>query len=195
MLNLPIQRQFISAPLFILALSVVLFILEPFSSELLAYDRLRLASGEFWRFISGNFLHTNFNHLILNGFSLVLLWALHGQYYRTWAYLTIFMICSLGTTLGIYVFAPNMLWYVGLSGALHGLFVIGAYHDILKGYKTGWLLLVGVGLKITHEQWAGASQDVAELIGASVAIDAHLFGAFTGMLLVSYLLINKQRRR
>ena len=38
--------------------------------------------------------------------------------------------------------------YVGLSGALHGLFTWGALKDISSKTKGGWLLLIGVWLKI-----------------------------------------------
>ncbi|MFT4994925.1 MAG: rhomboid family GlyGly-CTERM serine protease [Paraglaciecola sp.] len=120
---------------------------------------------------------------------LSLLWALHGQYFTTKSYLLFVLLMSLTCTLGIYFFAPRLDWYVGLSGTLHGLFVVGAYFDIRAGMKSGWLLLIGVWAKIAHEQWYGASQDVAQLIGANVAIEAHLYGAISGMLLVVYFLI------
>jgi len=82
-----------------------------------------------------------------------------------------------------------MQWYVGLSGVLHGLFIIGAYFDIQNRFKTGWLMLIGVWLKVLHEQIYGASESVAKLISANVAIDAHLFGTITGSLIILYFFV------
>jgi rhomboid family GlyGly-CTERM serine protease len=191
MLNLPVQRKYVLGPLVVLLVAIILQIFEPTSSDWMAYDREKLASMELWRLISANFLHTNLNHLLLNGLGMVLLWALHGNYYTTQNYLIMFLLISLGCTLGIYFFAERLSWYVGLSGTLHGFFVLGAYFDIRHGLKSSWLLLVGVWLKIAHEQWSGPSADVVELIGADVAIEAHLFGAIGGMLAIFYYLVTR----
>ena len=189
MLNLPIQKKYILAPLLITIVSIILALTEPMSSDVLAYDRNQLNNSQWWRLITGHFLHTNNIHLVLNIAGLTLLWALHGHYYHTARYLILFLLLCLGTSTGLYLFAPKMQWYVGLSGVLHGLFVIGAYFDIRQHFKTGWLMLVGVWLKVIHEQVYGASEDVAQLIAANVAIDAHLFGLISGCLIVLYYFV------
>jgi len=184
MLNLPLQPQQVFGPLLIVIISLSLYLFEPGTSEWLAYDRTLVKSHEIWRLISANFLHTNLNHLLLNAAGLLLLWSLHGDYYKIDIYLNIFIICCLGCTLGIYFFAEKLVWYVGLSGALHGLFVWGAYKDIQAGLRSGWLLFLGVWAKIAYEQIIGPSADVASLIEANVATEAHLFGAITGLVVV-----------
>ena len=189
MFNLPVQTKYSLAPLLIIILSIILTLAEPMSSDLLAYDRSQLSGFQWWRLITGHFLHTNIAHLLLNTAGLTLLWALHGQYYHISRYLLIFMLLCLGTSGGLYVFAPQMQWYVGLSGVLHGLFVIGAYFDIQNKFKTGWLMLMGIWLKVIHEQIFGASEDVAQLIAANVAIDAHLFGTMTGSSIILYYFV------
>ena len=186
MFNLPVQKKYSLAPLLIIVLSIILVLAEPLSSELLAYDREQIIGYQWWRFITGHFLHTNIMHLVLNIAGLSLLWALHGQYYPTPRYLLIFLILCLGTSIGLFLFTPQMQWYVGLSGVLHGLFVMGAYFDIKHKFKTGWIMLMGVWLKVIHEQIFGASEDVAQLIDANVAIDAHLFGTITGSMIILY---------
>jgi rhomboid family GlyGly-CTERM serine protease len=186
MLNLPFQTKHSFAPLLIVLVSIILAITEPMSSNLLAYERTQLDNFQWWRFITGHFLHTNITHLLLNTVGLALLWALHGHYYQTLGYVMQFLTLCLGTAIGLYIFAPQMQWYVGLSGVLHGLFVIGAYYDIQNKFKTGWLMLMGVWLKVIHEQIFGASAAVASLIDANVAVDAHLFGTITGSMVVLY---------
>ena len=192
MFNLPIQTKYSLAPLLIVIVSVILALTEPMSSDLFAYDRNQLNDFQLWRLITGHFLHTNTTHLLLNTVGLALLWALHGHYYKTPHYLIQFIVLCLGTAIGLYLFAEKMQWYVGLSGVLHGLFVIGAYFDIRQKFRTGWLMLVAVLLKVVHEQIFGANEDIAELIAANVAIDAHLFGTITGSIIILYyLLVNK----
>ena len=189
MFNLPIQTKYSLAPLLIVIVSIVLALTEPMSSDWFAYDRNKLNNFQWWRLITGHFLHTNAIHLLLNTAGLGLLWALHGHYYKMPRYLIQFFTLCLGTAIGLYLFAEQMQWYVGLSGVLHGLFIIGAYFDIRHKFKTGWLMLIGVWLKVIHEQIYGASEDVAQLIAANVAVDAHLFGTITGSIIVLYYLV------
>lgn len=192
MFNLPIQKKYSLVPFVIVIVSVILALMEPMSSEWFAYDRDQLNNFEWWRLITGHFLHTNITHLLLNTLGLTLLWALHGHYYPAQRCVILFLILCLGTSGSLYIFSPQMQWYVGLSGVLHGLFIIGAYFDIQNKYKTGWLMLVGVWLKVAHEQIYGASEEVTQLIGANVAIDAHLFGTVTGSIIILYyFVINK----
>lgn len=187
MVNLPFAFRHVSGPLLLIILCALFFYSEPQTSHFLAYERQQIEQFEWWRLISGNLLHTNLSHLLLNLTAVVLLWALHGQYFNLHNYALMFVILSISTTLLIYFFARQLHWYVGLSGVLHGVFLIGAYFDIKQGMKTGWLLLLGVLLKVAHEQIFGASQEIAELINAQVAIDAHLFGALSGVVIIGLL--------
>ena len=174
-------------PLFLIGLCALLFALEPLSNTVLAFDREKIRQFQLWRMVTGNLLHTNFHHLLLNLSGVLLLWALHGYYFTTARYLYLVLYCSVVTAVGLMVFSPNMLWYVGLSGTLHGLFTLGAYYDVKHRLKSGWLLLIGVSIKVAYEQLAGPSEDLARLIDANVAIDAHLYGYLAGLSLIMLL--------
>lgn len=196
MFTLPIKSKHSIAPLLVLFCSVLLALTEPLSSEWFAYNRLDISHLQFWRLITGHFLHTNLIHLLLNLAGLGLLWALHGHYYQNKQYITVMLLLCLGTSAGIYVFSADLQWYVGLSGVLHGLFVLGAYFDIRHHLTSGWLLLLSVWIKVLYEQFYGASQDIAQLIDANVAIDAHLFGTLSGTVLILYFFtLHKKRLR
>lgn len=191
-LNLPLNTQQIVGPLLVMLICAALFVFEPDSNQWLRFDRTLIEQYEFWRLLSANFVHTNLNHLLLNIAGIALLWGLHGQYYNGLGYLFLIVFCSLVCTLLLFFFAENMNWYVGLSGTLHGLFVFGAYLDIRHKMLTGWLLLVGVWLKIGYEQWQGPSAQVANLIDAEVAVDGHLFGAIAGLLVIWLWIVTKR---
>lgn len=180
MLNLPFEWKHIAGPLGAITLAIITFILEPLSTKWLTYDRILISALELWRLITGNLLHTNLNHLLLNAAGILLLWALHGEHYDTVHYLKVLVVCCVGCTTGLYFFSPDLAWYVGLSGPLHGMFVYGAVLDIKKKIMSGWLLLVGVTVKLYLEQTGGASEQIESLIDATVATDAHLYGAITG---------------
>jgi rhomboid family GlyGly-CTERM serine protease len=187
MLNLPLNLQHVLGPLLLIILCALLFLFEPQASHYFAFNRIQIEQFQWWRLLTGNLLHTNANHLLLNLTAVALLWALHGQNFRLAQYTLMFFILCITTTLLIYGFAKQLQWYVGLSGVLHGVFIIGAYFDIKQGMKTGWLLLIGVLIKVGHEQIFGASQDIADLINATVAIDAHLFGTISGLIIIVIL--------
>ena len=94
----------------------------------------------------------------------------------------VWLLLSIATAAGVIVF-DNYAQYVGLSGVLHGVFVWGACLDIKRGESTGWLLLLGVGIKIAYEQWFDDAASMASLIDAAVAVNAHLYGAVTGLII------------
>jgi hypothetical protein len=75
-----------------------------------------------------------------------------------------------------------------MSGALHGLFVVGAALMLRSDKERGfaWLLLAGLVLKIGWEQSGGVSPS-SDWIGGAIVVDAHLYGAAGGLLTVAAL--------
>jgi len=189
--SLPTTPQQASVPLAILFISLVSFLFDNSLSEFMVYQRSLVIEGEIWRAFSGHFFHTNGFHFLLNAAAVVMLWALHGHFYTIKSYLFIFIVSAVVCSIGIHWFSPDIDQYVGLSGVLHGIFIWGAVEDIKAKERTGYLLLLGVILKIAHEQYYGASEDVVDLIGAHVAINAHLWGAIGGVIAVIILIIIK----
>ncbi|WP_260681548.1 rhombosortase [Aliiglaciecola sp. M165] len=149
----------------------------------------------YWSFITANLLHTNTAHLLLNLGGLSLLWAIHGYSYTVTNYLIQFLYFSLAVTLGMAFLSNNFAWYVGLSGVLHGTFIVGAYQDIRHRIKFGWWLMLGVWIKIIYEQVIGADENLQSLIEAQVAVDAHLYGAIAGSLWIGGRLVLNQNNR
>lgn len=189
MINLktfPTRPTQYALPLIIIIIAFTFHLFDDQLSSALIFDREAIANGDFWRIFTGHFFHTNLNHLLLNIGACALLWSLHGQFYSLKNYAWLVALSALGTSAGIYFFSPDIFYYVGLSGVLHGVFVWGAVKDIQAKEKTGYLLFLGVWLKVAHEQIYGASSDVEALISSNVAIDAHLFGAISGLIIVLF---------
>lgn len=153
--------------------------------RMLWYDRLAVADGEYWRLLTGNLVHLGWTHLALNLGALVIgTWVFYPA--RTpvaWAVAQV--VTSMATGLGLYYFSPGVAWCVGMSGALHGLLMIGAIDWIRQGDRVGWLLLaIWVG-KLAWEQAEGALPLSTETVGSAVVTDAHLWGAVGGLLYVA----------
>ncbi len=181
--HFPISKQQLAGPATLVGLSLIFAIVPFLDPQRFAFEQEAIANGEYWRLLTGHFLHTNNIHLVLNWIGIVLLWGLHGDYYQAKYYLAQFLVFALGCSAGLYLFNPDLGWYVGLSGALHGMFVYGAIQDIKVRLNTGWLLLVGVAIKLYFEQTQGASESLGQWIEANVAVDSHLYGAVSGLLL------------
>ncbi|WP_246072195.1 rhombosortase [Catenovulum sediminis] len=145
----------------------------------LTLDLEQVNNQQTWRIITGHFLHTNWNHFLLNTLALIALWTLHGQYYSLRKLFSEVLITACLISAALYYFA-NIQVYTGFSGVLHGLLVWGAFQDIQHKDKTGYLLLAGILIKVVWEQVYGADPATAELIGADVAIEAHLSGTLAG---------------
>jgi rhomboid family GlyGly-CTERM serine protease len=153
------------------------------SDSLLAFHRDQAAHGKWWQWISAHFMHNNFIHYLVNMIGLVLLCLLHSEYASVKSFSINFIVMSLGISLCIYVFSPSLISYVGMSGVLHGLFAWGVVIDIHLKRKTGYLLFVGLVIKLVDEQFFASSNFMAALIEVRIAIDAHLYGAMIGLLL------------
>ncbi len=80
-----------------------------------------------------------------------------------------------------------MIWYVGLSGTLHGLFSFALCQHWQLKQKWIYLLTGAFTLKLLNEQMGGLSLQTENLIGVQVLVDAHLYGALFGI--VYFLLI------
>lgn len=179
--NLPLAKRHITPVILVVLVAIIAHSFHQPLIDLLVYHRNLITQGEYWRIISGHFLHTNTNHLLLNMAGAILLWSLHGQYYNSRNYISLIIFSSVFVSTCLYIFSPELIQYVGLSGILHGVFIWGALQDIRYKIKGGYLLLIGVTIKVIHEQIYGASEGINQVINANVAIDAHLWGGISGL--------------
>ncbi|AWB65933.1 rhombosortase [Saccharobesus litoralis] len=180
--QLPYQRQF-SLPF--ITLGALILLTTAGETQLNASWALIPAlsnNGEWWRLITGHLVHSNTYHSLLNLGGVLAVWALHGEYYAK------YKLAIVSLLLGLAISASIVMWqsythYVGFSAILHGLFCFGAIEDIKRKVNGGELILLFVIGKVIWEQIAGGSMQVAELINANVATDAHLFGTIFGCII------------
>jgi rhomboid family GlyGly-CTERM serine protease len=150
----------------------------------LRYERDALLDGEIWRAVSGHVVHVSWAHLGLNVAVAALVAATLGRHIGFGAV----VLCVAGTSAGLFLFSLGVKWYAGLSGVLHGLIVVGALEAWRRDRRPFWLAAVAlVAMKVAIEQWKGAPAQLAEVVGAPVIVEAHLYGAISGALAFAIL--------
>ena len=152
--------------------------------DALSYDRAALASGQWWRLISAHFVHLDAQHMLLNSLGVVLMWALFARDYSPLRWLAIYLFSSLTISAGLWVLNPEVPWYVGCSGALHGVLAAGTLAHLRRRDLDSWILAIIVVAKLTYEQLAGAMPFAGD---AHTIVDAHFYGAIGGLALAFLL--------
>jgi len=149
-----------------------------------SYQRAALAAGEWWRLLSAHVVHLDAGHALLNGLGLVLMWALFARDYSPLRWLAIYLTSALAISAGLWFFDPEIEWYVGASGALHGVMTAGTLAHLRRRDLDGWILAVFVIAKLSYEQFAGSMPFAG---AANTVVDAHLYGAVGGLVLALFL--------
>jgi len=152
--------------------------------EGLAYQRTGIEQGQWWRLLTGHFVHLDLGHALLNGLGLVLMWALFARDYPPVRWLAIYLGAALAVSAGLWIFNPEIAWYVGASGALHGVMTAGTLAHLRRGDLDGWILAVFIVLKLAYEQFSGALPFAGS---PDTVVDAHLYGAIGGVVLALLL--------
>ncbi len=148
--------------------------------ELLQYQREAISAGAWWRLLSAHLTHLNPTHLLLNLLGLALSWALVGRRLSPRRWLLALPLLALGVGLGLWLFSPEIAWYVGLSGVLHGVLVLGALAGLRQEPLESGALLALVLAKLAWEGWSGAMSTA--WVGP-VVVRAHLYGAMSALAL------------
>ncbi|WP_198436725.1 rhombosortase [Moritella sp. F3] len=175
-------------------LCLIIFAISADNITVWDYNRELIIEGEYWRIISGNFNHTNIYHLLLNLSALTVIAGLHYRYYSSIAYASLILCLSIGVGIGILWLSPSTHLYVGLSGILHGIIIVGAIIDVSKKYYSGYVLIIGTIIKVLHEQLFDSSAEMSQLIAAKVLTEAHLYGLVTGFIIAPlFVYLNKKK--
>lgn len=170
------------------------------------YDRAGLSSGQAWRVLTAHFVHLNTPHLLFNLLGLFLLCELLWNRMSPIHALGLFATAAVGVSGLLYWLHPELAWYAGLSGALHGIWagcalagwsLLTIPSDALsRGVSSGWKTLpmrwpvsrcicaIGMVLlvaKLALEFRYGPSVRTEQMIGSPVVAVAHLYGAMIGL--------------
>ena len=143
----------------------------------LRFDRAAIASGEVWRYVSASFVHGTWPHLAMNMAALSLVIIIFGRPIGNARWATGIAISSLAIGFGIWRWQADVDYYVGFSGVLHGLFILGGLLHSRVNALEGWGFVAIISAKLAWEQWSGVLPGSAEWAGGPVLVEAHLYGA------------------
>ena len=146
---------------------------------LLRYDRAGLAAAQWWRLLTAHIVHLDLEHAALNSLGLVLMWALFARDYKPGQWVLIVLTAITAIDAGLWLRDSTVAWYVGSSGALHGVMAAGTLAHLRRRDLDGWLLAAFIVVKLGFEQHTGALPFADS--GAGVVVDAHLYGSLGGL--------------
>ncbi len=198
--------------MFCLGVSAIAIVLScwPDGLACFRYERTALLSGKVWRIMTAHFVHMNATHLAFNVLGMFLLCELLWGDMPVVHGLGLFGMAALAVSALLWWLQPELAWYAGLSGALHGLWAGCAVAGSWPGKKhsgalpltppqskwqfllTAWPLarcicfagLMLIVMKLAVEFQSGVALRTAPWIGGSVVTVAHLYGALAGIVYV-----------
>jgi rhomboid family GlyGly-CTERM serine protease len=155
--------------------------------QALAYNRTGLEAGEFWRLLTGHFVHLSLKHLLLNlvGLALVVWIVGHAYSWSGWLFVVVLSIVSIDV--GFWLLYPELGWYVGISGFLNGILAAGLVVGVADRERESIALALIVLVELTWEQTVGPMPGSESTSGGAVVVDAHIYGAAGGLLAAALL--------
>ncbi len=150
-------------------------------TQSLEWSREAITAGEWWRLLTGHFVHLDLWHAGLNGAASLLLWRLFGRVFAPRHLLAVVLVGMAMIDAGLW-WLSDVDWYVGLSGLLHAwgaAAVVRLIIDRDRHYGIAWLMAILGLAKIARENLWSALPFATDT--ATVVTDAHLFGVLAGM--------------
>ncbi len=147
----------------------------------LQFDRGLIEQGDYWLLLTGHLVHLNWMHWGLNMAGLLIVAVFFSPYGNILDWLFVLLFSAIVISLGLYWLHPELIWYVGLSGVLHGLFLYGAIREIRYYPFSGYVLVLLLSGKLFWEYMNGALPGSEEMTGGRVLVEAHLYGALAGL--------------
>lgn len=175
-------------PMLLAAVALIVYPSQQ-ATELLQFDRARLAGGELWRLISCHWTHFSSNHLLWDTAVFAVLGVICARKCLN-RFCWCLIISSLAISAAIWCFLPNMQHYRGLSGLDSALFTLLAMSLLNDQLRQGqWrsmlviaALLIAFVAKIVIEMTTGSTIFADNSAGAYVSVPlAHGLGGVVGL--------------
>ncbi len=181
-------------PLLLALFSIAIAVLGDELAQALRFERAAIFSGEGWRLASGHLVHLGWSHLWINLAGLLLVWLLVGRALplRQWGGVIAFSM--IGISLGLLWWLPQLQWYVGLSGLLHGMLLAGCLRQALVGEREALIIIAVLLAKVGWEMWQGPLPGSREVAGGEVIFQAHALGCLCGAAYVAALTLFSRKR-
>ncbi len=171
--------------------------MSSFFLEWFALDRDAGIGNLIWRWFTAHIVHFSAVHFLLNLAGMLVIAAINRAFLFSRQGGLSFIFLGLWVSAGIWLFNPEIVTYAGLSGVLHGLFVLAiVITDQYRRAFKAFLLLLWMGKVLLEQSGYFDLSGRADALGVAVAVDAHLYGLIGGIvfLAVSCLFAYLQKR-
>lgn len=175
------QRQHL--PLIILLVIFIILMGFPQSWRNQLYFHLEhFTQGEYWRFLSGHFVHYSWLHCLSNVIGLLLLMSIFNNTYKklNWWLATLFVATFISSAL---LFQSSQLnWYMGFSGVLAGLFTYAAVKTYQEHVRLSLVIIISLSMYVFLKLQEGElvrSYIISEVKASSYA---HAYGLLAGFI-------------
>jgi len=148
----------------------------------LEWSREGIPGGEYWRLLTGHWTHLGLNHLLLNLAGLLVTGLLFTRHPPLPSWISYLILSPLAISSGLFLAAPEVDWYRGFSGCLHGLLVFTALFNIKTDTRWSITILAFILLKMAAEVILYPAVGENPLIGGHVIVQSHWLGALTGLI-------------
>lgn len=161
----------------------------------LEWSRSGIFGGEYWRLITGHWVHLGTNHLLLNLIGLLVAGLLFTRHPPLAWWLSYLVLAPLAISAGLLIAAPELAWYGGFSGCLHGLLVFTALFNLKSDTRWSLIVLGFIAVKLVFENILYPAAGENPLIGGAVITQSHWLGALTGLVAGILLLFRTSSQR
>lgn len=178
------------------ALMILLHWFAADAAPALRYERGAVLGGHgASRLLTAHLVHHDWAHLGWNLAGLALVAALFARDFGPRGWLIVLLASTIAVDLGFLLFEPQLEWYVGFSGVLHGLMAAGLAATLLRQRDVVTLVLAALLLgKLLYEHRFGPLPFTAGTVDLPVVHAAHTYGALGGALAGSALGLHGRRR-
>lgn len=137
-----------------------------------------VADGQWWRLVTAHFMHLSWPHTLLNVMGVLGCCALVPAVFDRLLVLRITAL-SVAISLFLLIGSPHALPYMGLSGILYALLVLGLA-PLARNDRIAASILAGVTIWMAWQWVVGPVASEERMIGGRIVASAHVYGYVSG---------------
>lgn len=188
------DANWLTAACFALLL-VALSIAGPAALAFLRYERAAVLGGQVWRLASAHLVHADVAHLAWNLAGAALVWWLFADEFTRRGWILVMVASTAAIDLGFIFLEPQIEWYVGFSGVLHGCMAAGLLAWLSKARDPATIAVTTIFVaKLAWEHFEGPLPFTSATLSLPVVVEAHSFGAVGGAIAALWLLRSRHHR-
>jgi rhomboid family GlyGly-CTERM serine protease len=170
-------------------LLLALHLAGPEATAALRYERGAIEAGEAWRLATAHLVHYDWPHLGWNLVGVALVWLLFAREFTLRDWLVVLVTSTAAIGAGFLLFEPQLDWYVGFSGVLHGCMAAGLVAWLRRERDALTVIVAALfAAKLAWEHAVGPLPFTAGTLSLPVIHEAHSYGALGGALAAPWLL-------